>query len=895
VPKDTLKAIPRFEIQGFETAEEQANAARVYLDKRGISRPATPWLAPEFVNPLFLRSCCNALQQQGKTEFSRGLTGAKEIFAFFLASVAQHLGTRDGTTDLVAPTKATLLQLASQMANNRKDYLFRNLAEEIAKTNFRPFDPPADSTWLEVLQRNGLLRFDPDPTLKITDPLREPAEVVRFSFQRFQDHLIAEAILGDVTDVKAALGSNGSLSFIHNGRRLQSEWRGLVEALSVQLPEQFQTELVDCMPGGSDVWWNSWEIQDSFVESVRWRATNAFTQRTLDLFNCLGSDRERISLLIQLSPSINHPWNAELIHRNLRRRKVVDRDAFWSVEVNKANTDSHPLHVLIDWCLSLGRPGTSRHTYWLCALTLTWCFSSSNRRIRDLATKALTALLLKQPDIFPQLSDAFCEVDDGYILERLYAAAYGACCIDPSRICTGEYANKAATNVFMQGVPFPNLLLRDYARGIIELANQLGFQQDGIPIGRCHPPYESKLPVFRLTDSDLDKLANTAGNNSIWHSCYQYGDFGRYEIDPAVGKFVAVRLASPVPYTSQEKFDRFEKDVVRNRSDRVAALERLRNSIVGDIRIVIRLIGRRKPRRPTKKAMMKHKRLIQAAEREFIGLLSRKDRIRYQTEAKPWLMNQKTKQAKQIDLAGARRWVAKRAYDFGWKKELFQHDSGALFEYKTDRAVVERIGKKYQWLALSELLCRLSDNYWIAGTHGDGTRKYDNPTDISFSRDIDPTVLPKEDEASKESRMRDLQINSPVITISQTPEDELTKWPFAVDLSANFDRLIRRVDDSGAGWFVLYDHRSATNRYETRIGMHGLRQQEFRFVLTAVTTRPNRDRFISYIQRSRNIDVMHWHPPELMDGPYLREASWRTTWPQMKWCSERWQPSTISP
>jgi hypothetical protein len=327
----------------------------------------------------------------------------------------------------------------------------------------------------------------------------------------------------------------------------------------------------------------------------------------------------------------------------------------------------------------------------------------------------------------------------------------------------------------------------------------------------------------------------------------------------------------------------------------VAALERLRNSIVGDIRIVIRLIGRRKPRRPTKKAMMKHKRLIQAAEREFIGLLSRKDRIRYQTEAKPWLMNQKTKQAKQIDLAGARRWVAKRAYDFGWKKELFQHDSGALFEYKTDRAVVERIGKKYQWLALSELLCRLSDNYWIAGTHGDGTRKYDNPTDISFSRDIDPTVLPKEDEASKESRMRDLQINSPVITISQTPEDELTKWPFAVDLSANFDRLIRRVDDSGAGWFVLYDHRSATNRYETRIGMHGLRQQEFRFVLTAVTTRPNRDRFISYIQRSRNIDVMHWHPPELTDGPYLREASWRTTWPQMKWCSERWQPSTISP
>ena len=467
VPKGTFKSIPHFEIRGFETADEQANAARIYLDKRGISRPATPWLAPEFVNPLFLRSCCNALQQQGKTEFPRGLTGTKEIFAFFLASVAQRLGTRDGTTDLVAPTKATLLQLALQMAKNRKDYLFRNFGEEIAKTNFRPFDAPADTTWLEVLQRNGLLRFDPDPTGKSTDPLQEPAEVVRFSFQRFQDHLMAAAVLTEVDNVKTALEANGSLSFIHSGRRIHAEWRGFVEALSVQLPERFQLEFVDALPGDNKDWWHSWEVQDAFVESIRWRATSAFTQRTLNLFNRLGSKRERISLLIQLSTSIDHPWNAELIHRNLGRRKMVDRDVFWSLEVNEANTDSHPLHVLIDWSLGLDRTLISRQTYWLCALTLTWSFSSSNRRIRDLATKALTTVLLKQPDIFPQLSDAFREVDDGYILERLYAAAYGACCIDPSSSLTAEYVNKTITNVFGQNLFLPNLLLRDYARGFL--------------------------------------------------------------------------------------------------------------------------------------------------------------------------------------------------------------------------------------------------------------------------------------------------------------------------------------------------------------------------------------------------------------------------------------------
>src|SRR5208337_5116277 len=91
IPPGLLADLVRFEIHGFETAQEQDNAARIYLDKRGITRPATPWLAPEFVNPLFLRSCCNALNMEGQTEFPRGLMGTKAIFAFFLNSVARHL------------------------------------------------------------------------------------------------------------------------------------------------------------------------------------------------------------------------------------------------------------------------------------------------------------------------------------------------------------------------------------------------------------------------------------------------------------------------------------------------------------------------------------------------------------------------------------------------------------------------------------------------------------------------------------------------------------------------------------------------------------------------------------------------------------------------------------
>jgi hypothetical protein len=903
VPKAVLDTLPFFEVRGFETPEEQANAARVYLDKRGISRPATPWLAPEFVNPLFLRSCCNALQREKKVEFPRGLTGTKEIFAFYLNSAAKHLGVgRDGADDLVGPTKATLLQIATEMAENRKDYLLRKRAEEIANTIFSLFSTPPTSTWLEVLQRNGLLRFDPDPTAKPTDPLQEPAEVVRFSFQRFQDHLMAETLLARVNDVKAALTTGGFLSFIHDGKQVCWEWRGLVEALSAQLPDRFQIELVDALPGKFDIWWPFQDIQNAFIESVRLRSTSAFTQRTVELFNGLVSEWDRLFLLFDLSASIDHPWNAEFIHRNLIHRTMAKRDAFWTVEVNKTtDAELHPLNRLVDWCLSAKKIRAMPETLWLCALVLTWCFTSSNRQIRDRATKALTIVLLDQPDIFPRLADAFRDVDDLYVLERLYAAAYGACCTGPSNERMDAYTQTTYINLFSQRAPLPNLLLRDYARGIIELSNHIGALPKGIDITRCQPPYVSALAKLTASDATLKKLADKAGDKSILNSCDHWGDFGRYEIEPPAGKFVAVKLSSPAPYSSREKFERFEKEVVKSHSDRIHALARLQRAVSNGTLIHIQYFGqtKKKPRKPTKDETRKHTIQIRTAEKKFLELLTPHERKRYRAEARPWVRiggKKKNGEPRQVDIAAAKRWVAKKAYDFGWNKQLFRQDSGSHFEYKSDRALVERIGKKYQWLALSELLCRLADNFWIGGAHGDKTRKYDNPNDLGLLRDIDPTVLPHQCANTKERDELDSWIRGPDIIIPPTSEDQLTKWPFSADPGALLPSLIHRTDTQARKWITLYDHRSASEKYEPRgVMQHGFRQQEFRFVLSVIVSRANTARFIEQVKKGGDIDVMQWDAPDVTDGPYLREGSWRRTWDQTQWQTDCWRTRQAIP
>lgn len=58
-------------------------------------------------------------------------------------------------------------------------------------------------------------------------------------------------------------------------------------------------------------------------------------------------------------------------------------------------------------------------------ITLCWMLVSSNNEIRDKATKALVSIFTNKCQLFLNLIKMFEQVDDPYILERIYAVAYG--------------------------------------------------------------------------------------------------------------------------------------------------------------------------------------------------------------------------------------------------------------------------------------------------------------------------------------------------------------------------------------------------------------------------------------------------------------------------------------
>ena len=484
------------------------------------------------------------------------------------------------------------------------------------------------------------------------------------------------------------------------------------------MPEKFNRELVDCLPGGFSTWWHNSSVTEAFVESVKWRERSSFSDRSLELLNDLDR-RESLDVLIQVAISADHPWNAEMLDRNLKRRKMPERDAFWTTWLNDQSADSDSdVGVLIEWCLGGQVSHTNSDNQFLAALVLCWVFTSSNRPMRDRATKALTSLFLRNQGIFIELLKRFEAIDDYYILERLLAAAYGGCCRSIDKNQLAAYAEAVHTHIFASGAPPYGILLRDYALGIIELAKAHSALPDSVNLGLCKPPYKSPRPKFTVTEKQLDNLAEKAGDGRIVRSCTSFtGDFGQYQINSKTRRFLKVLLTKQAPVSAKQKFSDFEEKVVGTNRKKMIAFEALKLKSSTYFLSLYGVDRSENDEKPSEREIAKWEaERAEAEKRFFLDLLSNKEIVEFEKYAAPILRSSDTKKLElpEFDLAALKRWVAKRAYDYGWNDSLFPNDNGRASTYTRNRPLVERIGKKYQWLALNELLCRLSDNYWMS-------------------------------------------------------------------------------------------------------------------------------------------------------------------------------------
>lgn len=748
----------RIEHHGFRGHEHRA--AEKYLSQQGISKPSTPILVPEFTNPLFLKTCCKALKTSGQTSFPKGFNGTTRLYDLYVQSIEKAVARQKHYLPNEGIVESALLDFASKLFPGH----LTGLSKGEARTLINKHDPNPykGDAFLDTLLNEGVLAED---ISEVGSELGKP--IVRFTYERFSDHFVAQQIIRQI-------GHETLHSIFRPGHLLGKILRqpngfhrhaGIFEMLAIVIAEKYGKELVDLLPEDAKV--STRDTDDVFESTVIWREPASFTARTLELLNQLTGyehPHPTLDILLKLSTEPEHPWNAELLHRNLLDKEIAERDRLWSADLALAYASEEEdgyestVRTLIEWASFGDIEEAEEERIRLCSTTLMWFHTTSNRKVRDRSTKALVRIISRFPSLLPGLLRQFHSTNDPYVVERLYAVAYGVICKMSSPQFISQITSLVYEFVFKDGSPTPHILLRDYARGVMEYALYKNLLPNGVDVEKFRPPYNSAWPIENPTHEEID--IDDGNERTAWIEMSvmnTLGDFGTYTMS-CVHDWSPTPLNKPTPETGYELKRQFAESHLqgeikarflkvlrppetekRDSQSSSTALQDvlpgidLENNMLedeenlwdfGQIQVAT-----------DEEQKHKHKKMV---EEEIKDKLDDREQEYFR-----WLSGLRDEDLAQFSRKWAQRWVCKRAYEYGWTVDHFSEFDGrypARNSREEGIQEIERIGKKYQWLALHELLARLSDNvYWIGDSSGElESKSFNGPWQIS-KRDIDPT------------------------------------------------------------------------------------------------------------------------------------------------------------
>ena len=544
------------EVQHDGFGDQEYDAVRSFFKHYDLELPSAPILSPEFRNPLFLKTICKGLQASGQRRLPTGFQGISAVFDLYLTAINEDLAKRldfDPQKNLV---RVAMRAVAGRTAETEHRRLPRTEAQELVD-EFLPGRDYSKSLYAALVSED-ILSEDVDWWSGSTQD-----RVTYVSYERLTDHLIADHLLQahlDSDDPQKAFAEQGGLAFMREPGTLIPV--ALIEALCVQVPERTGKELARFAP-------ELLERPDFgfvFLNSIVWRSLDAFTDDTRNVLNelaengQLGSDEVLDSLLI-VATAPGHPFNARFIDARLRRDSMPERDSWWSTYLHDEWQDAAwrskgAIYRLVDWASGLSDTSTLEdEVIDLASITLAWTFSTPNRYLRDRATKAMVTLLTGRFDAAGQLVEQFADVDDPYVAERVYAVAYGVAMRSRDTAGVALLASIVYEKMFASGSPPAHVLLRDYARGVIERAIHLG-ADIAIDEGMIRPPYKSAWPDIP-SEEDVAALFPGLGGgaydggdlewsrNRIRYSVTGgvMGDFGNYVIGGPTGlPWLSLRL-----------------------------------------------------------------------------------------------------------------------------------------------------------------------------------------------------------------------------------------------------------------------------------------------------------------------------------------------------------------
>ncbi|HXH48490.1 MAG TPA: AVAST type 2 anti-phage system protein Avs2 [Terriglobia bacterium] len=736
-------------------AGHEYEATKTFFDYFGIERPAVPILSPEFQNPLFLKIFCTGIRNRRLTRIPPGLRGITGIFDFFLDSVNDKLAQPerldyDKSEMLVQKGVATFSEV---LARKGATWLAADEARSLINA-LLPREGHEGSLYRQLISE-GVFSIDRFPSGQGS----EREEGIRFSYERLTDHSVTRILLE-----RHLSRDNPAKSFSPNsrlGRFVKDEraaWMngGIVEALCVQLPELTGKELPEVAPLCADFD----RVREGLVQSLIFRDPKAIGKGTRQYVNnhilrFRDSADAFWDALLTVAPVPEHPFNADFLHENLMRYALAERDAWWSIYLHRQYGEKNAVDRLVEWAWSReDKKHIQDESIRLSAVALAWFLTTSNRYLRDRATKALVALLTPRIRVLRKVLAMFLKVNDPYVLERLCAVAYGCAMRSEDVAGVAGLAKDVFSWFFESGSPPPDILLRDCARGVVEVALNSG-SDIGIEERLVRPPYKSVWPQKIPSNAELEEYRKWSNDMpdvewarlEIYESVMGFGDFARYIIGTNWGGFnwSSRRLGSRRKPSRKEILGRFIKSLNQNQRKRLRSYAVLQQRLA---HIEFERLAGSEVAQEAATGNSTDEELrtsVLSAEAGFIESLGKSQRSKYEKFIRHYLTRSNPEEEEgRFDLSIAQRWIFKKVLDLGWTTERFGKFDRQINLYPhrgREATKPERIGKKYQWIAYHEFLARVADNFEFKGeSWSDKTIPYEGPWQ-AFIRDIDPSCL----------------------------------------------------------------------------------------------------------------------------------------------------------
>jgi hypothetical protein len=870
-----ISKIPQVVHRGF--SGRAGEAAKVYLDGRGIQRFSAPNLAREFENPLFLRTCCDFLEAQSLREFPRGIRGITSLFEFYVGAVARVIERKlllDRTRDIPLRALNAFTDACAQASNQ-----VLSKGEAIALFDTFHSANREDSSLFAAMLSEGML------TLEATrSQVGPPDETVRFTFERFSDHLTAQRLLDrylDRADPKASFSASPLQRYVTSEGG--PEVSGIAEAFAVQLPEICGVEILDVAP--RDDFFGP-DIKAAFIDSLLWRDPRWFTAATLGWVAQLETegDASVLDVLIRVSAIPENRYNAHELHRRLSTTAMPERDATWSIMLAKDDlSDDGAVKSLIDWVWDAPSDSIEPELAELVAITLTWFLTTSNRAVRDLSTKALALLLSHRLALASSLLVRFKDMDEPYVTERLLAACYGAALQGADEVNLAGLALTIWAQYYAEGVPPVHILSRDYALGTLEYAHHVGRLPREVDLSLCRGPFNTLWPTEPKVSQAIAEQRGAPGGyiaDEIFSSCSDHGDFGRYVIEPAVASWTALPLTA-VGLTTRQVYDAWwtvftgtasaaQKKALRALDNAATSHGQIERNAWDDL-----------SHEEALKVRDKAELALNSAEDRFRDLLNPVELGEYDVRAREFVRT-----APRMGLDGvspttfsvdaAREWVSCRAHELGWSAALFDdfETHGPITRDRMGSHRVERVGKKYQWIAVHELLARVSDHFAMEHRQGDGALSAyaGNTLELVAVRDIDPSLLVRRTMEVQWTNAPRTWWTPATLTLERAPVETSLAWLRSNSgIVSGPECVTVENPKDGRRWLVL----DGVSRWETEGGKKQMHRESWTRTRCLLVKKENVSKLCRELTHRNRADSSTM-PSEGRVDVYLGEHGWRS-------------------